>query len=248
MAAGEIRRPRRPVEETADAVRPFSPDRGEIKGFHVLENPHRQSRRDRLSYHPYRAKDGRAHGGGLFRRRRACPACRDGGRGGAHRSVASGRELSGCGEHHRGRADARCRGHPPRLWLPVGKSGFRRPGRSRRVDLHRPVRRLHSRHGPEGRRQAPHGKSRRSGRAGLPRRGAGDRRARLQGARDRLSGAHQGARRRRRQGHAPRRSSRRFRRSAVGRAARSQGRLRRRPRAGGKICREAPPYRGPGVR
>ena len=104
------------------------------------------------------------------------------------------------------------------------------------------------RHGAEGRGQAADGKGRRASGARLSWRGAGAGAARHQGARDRLSRADQGARRRRRQGHAPGRASRRFRRSAVGRAARGQGRLRRRPRAGRKICRQAAPHRGAGVR
>ena len=114
--------------------------------------------------------------------------------------------------------------------------------------VHRPVGPGDPRHGTEGRRQAADGEGRRARGARLSRRGAGAGAARHQGARDRLSRADQGAGRRRRQGHAQGRASRRFRRGAVGRAARGQGGLRRRQGAGRKIRRQAAPHRGAGVR
>ena len=55
----------------------------------------------------------------------------------------------------------------------------------------------------------------------------------------RLSGADQGGGGRRRQGHAPGRGSRRVRGGAGIVPARGRGRLRRRPRAAGEICRPA---------
>ena len=69
-----------------------------------------------------------------------------------------------------------------------------------------------------------------------------------EGLRDRLSGADQGGRRRRRQGHAPRRQARRVRRRARRRAARGAGRVRRCARADREIRRGAAPHRDAGVR
>ena len=158
------------------------------------------------------------------------------------------RKLSARRQDHRRRAGDRRRGDPSGLRLPVRKPRFRRPGDGGRPGLHRPVGPGDPRHGAEGRRQAADGEGRRACGAGLSRRGAGAGAARQQGARDRLSRADQGAGRRRRQGHAQGRASRRFRRGAVGRAARGQGGLRRRQGAGRKIRRQAAPHRGAGVR
>ena len=191
---------------------------------------------------------GVAHRRRLFRRRCPRAACRNGRRGRAYRRLPGRRKLSARRPDRRGGDQHARRGDPSGLRLPVGKPRFRRPGDGGRAGLHRPVGGVDPRHGAEGRGQAADGEGRRAGRARLSRRGAGTGAARRQGARDRLSGADQGARRRRRQGHAPRRPSRRFRRGAVGGAARGEGSLRRRPRAGREIRRQAAPHRGAGVR
>ena len=64
----------------------------------------------------------------------------------------------------------------------------------------------------------------------------------------RLPGADQGQRRRRRQGHAPRRPRRGLRRRAGLVPARGEGQLRRRPRAGRALRAAAAPHRDPGLR
>ena len=65
---------------------------------------------------------------------------------------------------------------------------------------------------------------------------------------DRLSGADQGARRRRRQGHAGGAGRAGVRRRAGERPARGGVELRRRPRAAREVPTRAPPHRDPGVR
>ena len=104
------------------------------------------------------------------------------------------------------------------------------------------------RHGAEGSRQGADGEGRRAGGARLSRRAAGAGVPQAEGLRDRLSGADQGGRRRRRQGHAPRRQARRFRRGARRRAARGAELVRRRARADREIRRRAAPHRDAGVR
>ena len=89
-----------------------------------------------------------------------------------------------------------------RLRLPVGKRSLR-PGRHRRRHrLRRSAGLGHRRHGQQVRRQVADGKSRRAAGARLPRRQSGPAVPQDAGRRHRLSGADQGQRRRRRQGHA----------------------------------------------
>ncbi len=115
-------------------------------------------------------------------------------------------------------------------------------------DLRRPVGQGHPRHGPEGRRQEADGRGRRAGGARLSRRRTGSRLAEGSGRRDRLSGADQGARRRRRQGHAPGRAAGRLRRGAAELLPRGEIGLRRRPRADREVRHLAAPHRGAGLR
>ena len=93
--------------------------------------------------------------------------------------------------------------------------------------LHRPAGECDPRDGLQERGQAADGESRRAAGARLSRRGAGPRHARARGRSDRLSGADQGLRRRRRQGHA----HRRIRRAARACAGLRQTRGSRRPSA-----------------
>ena len=72
--------------------------------------------------------------------------------------------------------------------------------------------------------------------------------ARARGRQDRLSGADQGERRRRRQGHAPGRPGRGLRRGARLVPARGEERVRRRPRPRRAVRAEAAPHRDPGLR
>ena len=193
---------------------------------------------------------GVAHRRGLFRRRRRGAACRDGRRGRAYRRLRRSRESYLRGD--RIIAAALATGaeaiHPGYGFLSENPD-FVDAGDGGRAGLHRPVGRRDPRHGAEGRRQAADGEGRRAGGARLSRRGPGAGAARRQGARDRLSGADQGARRRRRQGHAPGRAIRdEFAEALAGARREAKARLRRRPRAGREICRQAAPYRGPGVR
>ena len=95
---------------------------------HVLQDPHRQSRRDRLPGDPHGARHGHQDRGGLFRGRCRRPACARGRRGGADRAGAGGAELSGHRPHRRGLPQDRRRGRASRLWLPVGEP---RPSRRR---------------------------------------------------------------------------------------------------------------------
>ena len=95
-------------------------------------DPHRQSRRDRLSRHPHGAQTGRALGRGLLRCRCRGAACRDGRRGHAYRRLAGFGKLSARRQDHRGstgerrrrsiQATASCRR------TPISSTGSRRPG------------------------------------------------------------------------------------------------------------------------
>ena len=100
-------------------------------------------------------------------------------------------------------AKAQRRGsHPSRLRLPLGERGFRGSLRGRRADFRGAARPGDPRHGLESHRQGADGKGRRAHGARLSWRGAGYRDLRARGEADRLSGAAQGGRGRRRQGHA----------------------------------------------
>ena len=138
--------------------------------------------------------------------------------------------------------------HPSGLRLSVRECRIRRGLRRGRHRLRRPAAVGDPRHGAEGPRQGADGEGRRAGRAGLSRRAAGAGVPQAEGLRDRLSGADQGGRRRRRQGHAARRQARRLRGCAGGRAARGQKLVRRRARADREIRRRAAPHRDAGVR
>ena len=86
---------------------------------------------------------------------------------------------------------------------------LRAGGDRRRADLGRAEAGQHPRHGPQGRGEEADDRGRRAGDARLSRRGPGPEAPQEGSRRDRLSGADQGGRGRRRQGHAPgRRASR----------------------------------------
>ena len=109
-----------------------------------------------------------------------------------------------------------------------------------RPGVHRPAGGGDPRHGIEERGEGADGEGRRAAGAGLSRRGT--RTSPLlarRGAAHRLSGADQGLRRRRRQGHARRRERRAVRRGAGFGQARGGCGLRRRPRAARKISDRA---------
>ncbi len=91
---------------------------------------------------------------------------------------------------------------------------LRAGGDRRRADLGRAEAGQHPRHGPQGRGQEADGRGRRAGDARLSRRGPGPEAPQEGSRRDRLSGADQGGRGRRRQGHAPGRRAERLRRRA----------------------------------
>ena len=108
-------------------------------------------------------------------------------------------------QDHRGGEGDRRRGDPSRLRLPLRECRLRAGGDRRRADLGRAEAGQHPRHGPQGRGEEADGRGRRAGDARLSRRGPGSEAPQEGSRRDRLSGADQGGRGRRRQGHAPRR-------------------------------------------
>ncbi len=121
----------------------------------------------------------------------------------------AGAELSERAGHHQRGRDHRSRRHPPGLRVPVGERVPRRGLRGLPHQVHRP---RPARHPPDGRQGARAPRDEEGGRSGAARQ-RGHRRERGEGAQDRqgdrLSGAHQGHRRRRRQGHARRARARR---------------------------------------
>ena len=193
------------------------------------------------------ARLGHAHHRGLFggRRRRAARAAMR--RGPSDRAGAGRRKLSRHRPDDRGGAAVRRAMHSSGLRLSVRERRVRRGLRQGRHRLRRAAAVGDPRHGTEGQRQGADGEGRRAGRAGLSRRAPGAGVPQAEGLRDRLSGADQGGRRRRRQGHAPRRQARRVRGGARSRAARGEQLVRRRARADREICRRAAPYRNAGV-
>ena len=218
------------------------------RGADVQENPHRQSRRNRLPRHQDGAPTGDRDGCGLLGGRQGRSSRRPGGRGGGDRTAGGGAILSRHRQDRRRLPEDRRRGGPPRLRLSLRARGLR-PGARRQGDrVHRPQ---HARHRGDGRqdrieeiRQRRQGLdrsrlSRRDRDAGARR---GDRR------RDRLSGDDQGVRRRRRQGHAhrlePPGGVRRLRPRQVG----GQEFVRRRSRVRREVHRQSAPHRDPGAR
>ena len=214
----------------------------------VLEDPHRQPRRDRLPGHPHRPpardQDRRRVLGGR-RARAARPRRR---RGLPHRPGRGKGKLPSRRSHPRGRAHRRRAGDPSRLRLPLGERGLRRGLRARGRRVHRPAGVRDPRDGLEERGEAHHGAGGRTARRRLPRRRAGSGVPAARSRSHRLPGAHQGLRRRRRQGHAHRRGRGRLRRRARLVQARGDVRLRRRPRPRREVPPPAAPHRDPGLR
>ena len=175
----------------------------------VHEDPDRQPRRDRLPRH-------RAPRAAWASRTVAVYSDADAQR--AHVAIAdeavrigpapAARQLPARrSDHRRGEGDRRA-GDPSRLRLPVRERAFRRGLRARGHRLHRPAAGGDPRDGLEGRGQGADGEGRRAAGARLSRRRPGSGAARSEAADDRLSGADQGQRGRRRQGHAPGRQGR----------------------------------------
>ncbi len=219
-----------------------------MEATHVQEDPDRQSGRDRLPSDQDRPQHGRRDGGGVFGGRRQRAPRAPGRRSGADRTGRGTRVLPRGRAHPRGREEDRRRSDPPRLRLPVGERRVRRSLRSGRHCLHRPAGFGHPRHGLEVCCQGADGTGRGAADARLPRRQPGPCVPGRPGRAHRLPGADQGQRRRRRQGHAPRRRCRRFRGGIAVVQARGEQRLRQRPRAGREVRAQAATHRDPGVR
>ncbi len=167
------------------------------------------------------------------RGRRAGAACARLRRSASDRAGARGRELSvRRADHRRSRGKSGARVHPSGLRLPVRECGVCRSLCSRPASsfVGPPPAAIRAM-GLKDRAKALMHEGRRAGRAGLSRRAAGAGLSQAEGLRDRLSGADQGGGGRRRQGHAPRRPARRFRRRARKRAARSD-----KPRSAMRAC------------
>ena len=194
---------------------------------------------------------GIAHRRRLLRRRRQRAPRAPGRRGGADRPGRRRASPTSTATRSSRSAKAdRRRGDPSRLRLPVGeRRRSRRSLRAGRHRLHRPAGRGDPRDGLEVRGQGADGEGRRAARARATT--ATTRIPTLlaeRGGAHRLSGADQGERRRRRQGHAARRRAGRFRRRARVVPARGEERVRRRPRAGREVRPAAAPHRDPGLR
>ena len=212
--------------------------------------PHRQPRRDRVPGDPHGAAARDPHGRGLFRRRRQGAARAHGGRGGAHRAVAGARDATCVGDKIIAAAKATgAEAIHPGLRLPQRECRLRAGGDRRRADLGRAEAGQHPRHGPQGRGEEADGRGRRAGDARLSRRGPGPEAPEEGSRRDRLSGADQGGRGRRRQGHAP---GRRAPRTSTTRSKAASARRRRSFGDDRVLHREihplAAPHRGAGVR
>ena len=126
-------------------------------------------------------------------------------------------------------------------------AAFRRGGRGGGTRLRRASSRRHSRDGLQIRIEKHHGQGRRSPGARLSRRRPGRCAACPRGRWHWLPGADQGVRRRRRQGHAHRRTASGFCRGAGLGAAGGESRLRRRQDAAGKVSGRTKAYRDAGV-
>ncbi len=105
--------------------------------IHVQENPDRQSRRDRLPYHPDGTKDGDKDGCSLFDGRCPRPARGNGRRGGGCRPGPGRPILSQCRAHHRGLQADRSRRPASGLWLSLGTGKLRRNACGGRHRVHR---------------------------------------------------------------------------------------------------------------
>ena len=170
---------------------------------HAREGRHRQPRRDRAANPARLPRAGHQDRRRAFHGRLQPQARAARGRVGLHRAAAVGRQLSQHAGDHQRRGSHRLGRHPSRLRLPVGERRFRRARREERLRVHRPEGRNHPHHGRQGLGHPRHEVARRAVRARLRRTvGRGPGRESARRARHRLSGHHQGIRRRRRPRHA----------------------------------------------
>ncbi len=157
---------------------------------------------------PHRSAARDPHGRGLFRCRRQGAACAHGGRGGAYRAEPGARKLPrGDKIIEAAKATGAEAIHPGYGFLSEN-ADFAQAVIDAGPDLGRAEAGQHPRHGPQGRGEEADGRGRRAGDARLSRRGPGPEAPQEGSRRDRLSGADQGGRGRRRQGHAPGRRAR----------------------------------------
>ncbi len=216
--------------------------------LNVQEDSDCQSRRDRLPGRGDRAADGHPHRRRVFRCRRRREARAGLRRGGAHRPGGAEGELPARRPHPRGRAADRRRGGPSGLRLPERERRLRRSVRGGRHRLRRAAAVGDQGDGAEVRIEAPDGRGRRAAGAGLSRRRPGPGAAAARGRPDRLSGADQGERGRRREGHADGRRVGGVRAGARVVPARGEEQLRRRRGADRALRDPAAPHRDPGLR
>ncbi len=197
--------PRVERSRIAGTVDRGAPAPGPPQERHVRDDPDRQSRRDRSPRHPHRAPHGRRDRRGLFRRRCAarCMSAWPTRRCISARSPVGESYLRDDRIIAAANGDAR-RGHPSRLRLPLGEPRFRRPGAAAGLVFIGPsaasIRAM-------GLKDAAKRLMEKAGVPVVPGYHGEDQELVLlagKALRDRLSGADQGAGRRRRQGHAPR--------------------------------------------
>ena len=195
------------------------PDR--LDAYDVHQDPHRQSRRNRLPRRPHRAPDGHSHRGRVFGRRRRCAACRKAATRRTGWARRAARKLSERRRDPRDCREVRRAGDPSRIRLPLRERSVRGGLRARRgIVFIGPPPRAIAAMGSKSAAKTIMADARVPLVPGYHGDGQDPKHACARGGEDRLPGADQGDGGRRRQGHEDRHARRRIRGGAGVRAAR----------------------------